>query len=145
MVNQYGEPYSNLTTAFKFRTEFDTTSKCTSTQDLGAISVAELSSGGTRAMVTFRGAVFPLPLRDQRRIATTVVAQITEVAEVATYVDVPLPRRRPAAPGEAAPPPVAVVAPAAANEPTRVVMFGSKRVRIVGPETPYVPVTATGT
>lgn len=96
-------------------------------------------------MVTFRGATFPLPLRDQRRIASTIVAAtVTTVADASTYVDVPLPRRRPSAPGEAAPPAVAVVAPAA-GQPTRVVMFGDKRVRIVGPETPYALAAAEGT
>lgn len=145
MINEWGEPYSNLPTAFKFRTEFDTTSKCTSTQEQGAITVADLGNGATRAMVTFRGATFPLPIRDQRRIMSTVVAApVTTVADLATYVDVPLPRRRPSAPGEAAPPPVAVVAPAA-GEPVRVVMFGDKRVRLVGPETPYALAAAEGT
>jgi len=145
MINEYGEPYSNLPTAFKFRTEFDTASKCTSTQDMGAVTVAELAGGGTRAMVTFRGATFPLPLRDQRRASATVISSpATQVAELATYVDIPLPRRRPAAPGET-PPPVAVVAPVAANQSGRIVMFGDKRVRVVGPETPYALAAAAGT
>ncbi|MBN9310276.1 DUF2865 domain-containing protein [Devosia sp.] len=145
MVNQFGEMYANLPNAFRFRTEFDESSKCTSTQDQGSVTVAELAGGGTRAMVTFRGASFPLPLRDQRRAARVVAAPVTTVAELATYVDVPLPRRRPAAPGEAPPPPVAVVAPTAAGQAARIVMFGDKRVRIVGPETPYVLAAAEGT
>lgn len=146
MINQYGEMYSDLPNAFKFRTEFDEASKCSSTQDQGAVTVAELPGGGTRAMVTFRGATFPLPLRDQRRAAASVVtAPVTTVAELATYVDVPLPRRRPAAPGEAAPPPVAVVAPSTGGQAGRIVMFGTKRVRVVGPETPYVLAAAEGT
>lgn len=143
MVNEWGEPYSSLPNAFKFRTDFDTASKCTSTQDQGAITLAELPTGGTRAMVTFRGATFPLPLRDGRRISPTVSAPVTQVA-MATFVDVPLPRRRPAAPGET-PIPVAVAAPAVANQPTRIVRFGDKRVRVVGPDTPYAPEEAAGT
>ncbi len=144
-INSWGEPYASLPTAFRFRTEFDTTSKCTSTQEQGAITVADLGNGGTRAVVTFRGATFPLPLRDQRRINSTVVAApVTTVADLATYVDVPLPRRRPSAPGEAAPPTVAVVAPGV-GQPARVVMFGDKRVRIVGPEIPYALAAAEGT
>ena len=147
MINEWGEPYSSLPNAFKFRTEFDTASKCTSTQDQGAITLAELSGGGTRAMVTFRGATFPLPLRDSRRINSAVVAApVTQVAELTTFVDVPLPRRRPAAPGET-PVPVAMVAPVAAAtaQPERIVQFGNKRVRVVGPSTPYAPQAAAGT
>ncbi len=143
MVNEWGEPYSSLPNAFKFRTEFDTTSKCTSTQDQGAITLAELPTGGTRAMVTFRGATFPLPLRDGRRISPTVAP--TQVAELTQFVDIPLPRPRPAAPGETPKPVVAVVAPAAANQPGRIVQFGDKRVRVVGPDTPYAPKEAAGT
>jgi hypothetical protein len=145
MINEWGEPYSTLPNAFKFRTEFDTASKCTSTQDQGAITLAELPTGGTRAMVTFRGASFPLPLRDARRISPTVVtAPVTQVAELTTFVDVPLPRRRPAAPGET-PKPVVVAAPVVANQPERIVQFGDKRVRVVGPSTPYAPQAAAGT
>lgn len=143
MINEWGEPYSSLPNAFKFRTEFDETSKCTSTQDQGAITLAELPTGGTRAMVTFRGATFPLPLRDGRRINAP-VTQVTQVAELTTFVDVPLPRRRPAAPGETPKPVVAVVAPTAA-QPGRIVQFGDKRVRVVGPDTPYAPQVAAGT
>jgi hypothetical protein len=145
MINEWGEPYSSLPNAFKFRTEFDTTNKCTSTQDQGAITLAELSTGGTRAMVTFRGATFPLPLRDGRRISPTVATTVTQVAELTQFLDVPLPRPRPPAPGETPKPVVAVVAPAAANQPGRIVQFGDKRVRVVGPDTPYAPQVAAGT
>ncbi len=142
MVNQFGEPYASLPTAFKFRTDFDTASKCTSTQDVGAISLAALPDGSSRAVITFRGATFPLPVRDPRRINTNIVA--APAVEVAELVNVPLPRPRPAAPGEA-PKAVAVQAPVAASQPQRVVQFGDKRVRIVGPETPYALAAAAGT
>ena len=98
-------------------------------------------------MVTFRGATFPLPLRDSRNInAAVVTAPVTQVAELTTFFDVPLPRRRPAAPGET-PKPVAVAAPVAAAtaQPERIVQFGNKRVRVVGPSTPYAPQVAAGT
>lgn len=147
MINEWGEFYSALPNAFKFRTDFDTTSKCTSTQDQGSITLAELPQGGTRAMVTFRGATFPLPLRDGRRISSPVLAApVTQVAELTPFVDVPLPRRRPAAPGET-PKPVAVAPVAAAvnAQPERIVQFGDKRVRVVGPSTPYAPQAAAGT
>jgi len=94
-------------------------------------------------MVMFRGATFPLPLRDGRRISPTVAAP-TQVAELTQFVDVPLPRPRPAAPGETPKPVVAVVAPAAANQPERIVQFGDKRVRVVGPDTPYAPKAEAG-
>ena len=55
---------------------------------------------------------------------------------------VPLPRPRPAAPGEE---PKPVVVQQAANQPERIVMYGDKRVRIVGPDTPYAPEAGAGT
>jgi len=143
MINQFGEPYSSLPSAFRFRSEFDTTAKCNSTQDQGAVTVAELSGGGVRAMVSFRGASFPLPLRDKRRTTNLVAAApVTQVAELTSYVDIPLPRRRPGASGEPAAP-VQVMAPTA-NPDNRVVMFGDKRVRVVGPEIPYALAAAAG-
>lgn len=142
MINEWGEPYASLPNAFKFRTEFDSASKCTSTQDYGSITLAMLPGGDSRAVVNFRGAEFPLPVRDPRRIASNVIA--APILEVAQVTGIPLPRHRPAAPGEA-PKPVAVVAPVAANQPSRIVQFGDKRVRIVGPDTPYAPQAAAGT
>ena len=141
MVNQYGEPYASLPTAFRFRTAFDMAAKCTSTQDVGAVSVQQLADGTQRAFIEFRGDVFPLPVRDPRRLASNVVPAPVEVAS--TFVDVPLPRRRPSAQGEA---PVAVpVAAPAANGAERIVTFGDRRVRIVGPMTPYAQAGAAGT
>ncbi|RYG28948.1 MAG: DUF2865 domain-containing protein, partial [Burkholderiales bacterium] len=137
MVNQYGEPYKSLPNAFKFRTEFDEASKCQQQVAGGQVSVATLGDGSTRAIVTYEGVTFPLPVRDPRNITTFVDAPATVAEAQVTYVDVPLPRPRPAAPGET-PIVVAVpVAPAvAAAEPERVVSFGGKRVRVVGPDTP---------
>lgn len=145
MINEWGEPYASLPTAFKFRTEFDTTSKCASTQDQGAIQLAQLADGSTRAMVTFRGMTFPLPVRDSRRIGSNfVTAPVTQVADASVYVSVPLPRPRPAAPGET-PKPVVVADPVTAAQPARIVHFGDKRVRVVGPVTPYAQQAAAGT
>jgi hypothetical protein len=146
MVNLYGEPYSSLPTAFKFRTEFDTESKCQQQAVGGQLSVTTLADGSSRAMVTYEGLSFPLPVRDPRNLPNIVAAPTAMVAEASvTYVDIPLPRPRPAAPGEA-PVVVAVpVAPVASAEPERIVSFGGKRVRIVGPDTPYAQAAATGT
>ena len=142
-INQWGEPYASLPTAFRFRTDFDTESKCNAMQDQGSIAVAEMFDGGTRAIVTFRGEDFPLPLRDARRRTTAIAAAIpVQAVDTAVYVDIPLPRRRPGSPG-AAPAHAQAVAPVATPE-ARIVMFGDKRVRIVGPETPYGQLAATG-
>ena len=89
---------------------------------------------------------FPLPVRDPRNITTFVEAPAAATVAAVTYVDVPLPRPRPAAPGET---PVVVAVPVAptspAIEPARVVSFGGKRVRVVGPDTPYAQAAAAGT
>ena len=140
MVNTYGEPYTALPTAFKFRTEIDRTASCKPVSDNGSIALADLGDGRSRAMLTFDGVTFPMPVRDPRGQTVNIIEAPLQVAQYAT---VPLPRRRPAAPGEA-PLPVPVAAPASAGQ-IRVVQFGDKRVRIVGPDTPYAPAAATGT
>jgi hypothetical protein len=138
MINLQGERYADLPTAFAYRTVYDPVNSCKPKVDQGGLSLVALSDGTSRAMITYGAATFPLPLRDPRRQNQVTIVQATAVA----YVDVPLPRPRPAAPGEE-PKPVAVKQ--AANDPERVVMFGDKRVRIVGPDTPYAPTAATGT
>jgi hypothetical protein len=138
MINIYGEPYTALPNAFKFRTEIDKTASCNPPIDYGSIQIADLGGGQSRAVIEFSGQTFPLPMRDPRR-----QAQVTQAAvEQVHFVDIPLPRRRPLAPGEE--PEAVPVAPTAA-QPDRVVQFGDKRVRIVGPDTPYAPSAAAGT
>ncbi len=108
MINEWGEPYASMPNAFKFRTEFDTTSKCQSTQDVGQVAMADLPDGaGARAMVTFRGETFPLPVRDPRGYSRVIAAPLAVAS--AEYVNVPLPRRRP---GQE---PVAVAVPVGAS------------------------------
>ncbi|HVY52441.1 MAG TPA: DUF2865 domain-containing protein [Devosia sp.] len=138
MVNLQGEPYKALPTAFAYRTNYNPAYTCKTKVDYGSIDLATLDDGTSRAMVSFEGQTFPLPIRDPRRPTEATVV----TAEAKTYVDIPLPRPRPTAPGEA-PKPVAVKQ--AANDPERIVMFGDKRVRIVGPDTPYAPTGAAGT
>jgi hypothetical protein len=147
MINTFGEPYTALPNAFRFRTEFDTAAKCNPLQDMGQISVSDLGGGLTRALVTFRGATFPLPVRDPRGSRQKIIeAPLTAEIDTATYVDVPLPRRRPSATGEATTAaPVPVRTPSATPDAGRVVMFDGKRVRIVGPDTPYARLAAAGT
>ncbi len=141
MINQYGERYAALPTAFRFRTDFDTESKCNVQQDAGTVTMADLGTGTSRPVISIRGETIPLPQRDPRRIPNVVQATIVAAAD---YVSVPLPRRRPAGPGQAAV--VPVTAQAQPEDPAaRVVNFGGKRVRIVGPDTPYAQLAAAGT
>lgn len=140
MVNLQGEPYTALPSAFRFRTEFDKSASCKPATDYGSINLVASTDGGpARAFIQFNGLNFPLPPRDPRRQSIVTQAPL----QVADFVSVPLPRRRPAAPGEE-PRPVPV-APAASSQPVRIVEFGDKRVRIVGPDTPYAPTTGAGT
>jgi hypothetical protein len=138
MINLSGEPYTSLPTAFAYRNAYDTANSCKRQVAAGGVNLVAMADGSNRAMVSYGEASFPLPLRDPRRQAQVTVIEVA----TATYVDIPLPRPRPAAPGEA---PKPVVVKQAANEPSRIVMFGEKRVRIVGPDTPYAPSAATGT
>jgi len=138
MINLNGQRYKDLPSAFAYRTTYDTANSCKPKVNYGGISLVTMADGSNRAMITYGEATFPLPLRDPRRQNQVTVIEAATVA----YVDVPLPRPRPAAPGEA-PKPVAIKQ--AANEPERIVMYGEKRVRIVGPDTPYAPTVATGT
>ncbi|MEQ1900141.1 MAG: DUF2865 domain-containing protein [Devosia sp.] len=138
MISLSGEPYSSLPAAFAYRTSYDRANSCKTGVTYGSISLAALDTGASRAMINFGDLIFPLPLRDPRRTTEATVVSVQE----ASYVNVPLPRPRPAAPGET-PKPVVVVQ--AAADPVRIVLFGEKRVRIVGPDTPYAPTVATGT
>jgi hypothetical protein len=138
MINLQGQPYMSLPTAFAYRTAYDTANSCTKQTNYGGIGLQAQEDGTSRAVVSYGEATFPLPMRDPRRQTQVTVVQ----ASTTQFVDVPLPRPRPAAPGEE---PKPVVVQQAANETGRIVMFGDKRVRIVGPDTPYAPTAATGT
>jgi hypothetical protein len=138
MVNLNGEPYSALPTAFAYRTNYDRANSCKAPVSYGSISLAVLPDGNNRAIVSFADLTFPLPLRDPRRTTQATVIAATTV----NYVAVPLPRPRPAAPGET---PKPVVIRQASADPERIVQFGDKRVRIVGPDTPYAPAAEAGT
>lgn len=140
MVNLYGEPYTNLPNAFAYRRAIDPANSCKIKQERGTITLAEGGDTGSgRPMITYLGQSFPLPSRDPRQPG----AQPMQVAEIAPaqMVEVPLPRRRPT--GDAHP----QVTPAADpnNRQARVVQFDGKRVRIVGPETPYAQAVEAGT
>lgn len=137
MVNLSGQPYMGLPNAFRYRKEIDTTSSCKPKENLGSISIAEGQNGQSRAVIAFGEVSFPLPMRDPRRQATVLTVAVAE----ASSVNVPLPRPRPAAPGE--PVPVKQVAEPADSH-LRVMTFGDKKVRIVGPDTPYARPAGAG-
>ncbi len=138
MVNLYGQRYTDLPTAFAYRSAYDPANSCKRPVNYGGIDLVAQGDGSNRAMISYADNTFPLPLRDPRRSAS---ASVTEVAAI-SHIEVPLPRPRPAAPGEE---PRPVVVQQASNAPGRIVMFGDRRVRIVGPDTPYAPTGATGT
>lgn len=138
MINLQGEPYTSLPAAFAYRTAYDRANSCKTQVSYGSISLDPQADGSTRAIVTYAELSFPLPMRDPRREMSVTIVPVAS----AEYVNVPLPRPRPPAPGEA-PKPVAVKQ--ATTDAVRIVQFGDKRVRIVGPDTPYAPTAATGT
>jgi len=139
MRNQYGQPYTALPTAFRYRDELDTSpgASCkVAPQADGKLTVATRADGSTRTMIEANGVSFPLPLRDPRGVAPTVAP-----LETAVLADVPLPRPRPAGPGET------VTRPVQAQTETelRLVQFGDRVVRVVGPDTPYAQPAGAGT
>lgn len=143
MRNQYGQPYTALPTAFRYRDELDTSPSASckvAPQTDGKLTVAARADGSTRTMIEVEGVTFPLPLRDPRGVAP-VQAPIEAPLETATLVEVPLPRPRPAGPGET---PVTRPVQAAAETELRLVQFGDKVVRVVGPDTPYAQPTGAG-
>lgn len=147
MRNQFGEPYTALPSAFKYRDEVDTSPSASckvAPQSDGTMSVATGSDGSTRTMIEVEGVSFPMPLRDPRGIAPVqaAVTPIEAPLETATLVDVPLPRPRPAGPGETV---VSRPVQTAQDDELRLVQFGNKVVRVVGPETPYAQPTGEGT
>ncbi|QQR35552.1 DUF2865 domain-containing protein [Devosia oryziradicis] len=147
MRNMYGEPYTALPTAFRYREAVDTSpgANCkVAPKSDGALSVATGADGSTRTMIEVNGVTFPLPLRDPRGVAPVQAAEVPVQAplETATLVDVPLPRPRPAGPGET---PVTRPVQAKAETELRLVQFGDKVVRVVGPDTPYAQPTGAGT
>ena len=147
MRNEYGEPYTALPSAFKYRTELDTSPSASckvEPQSDGTMAVATGSDGSTRTMLEVRGVQFPLPLRDPRGVQPVAAAEapIQAPLQTANLVDVPLPRPRPAGPGETV---VSRPVQKAEDNQLRLVQFGNKVVRVVGPDTPYAQPTGAGT
>lgn len=142
MRNISGSLYTSLPTAFAYRTNFDKSATCHAAPVAdGSVSLVASADGSNRAMIEIDGVSFPMPLRDPRGVVPVQAAPAEAVSTVA-LVDVPLPRRRPSGPGEVA------QQPTAAN-PTeaglRIVHFGDRAVRVVGPDTPYAQAGESGT
>ncbi len=138
MINLNGVPYTAMETAFRYREEYDASCTCKAPVSYGTIQIAGPdASASSRPTVAFEDLSFPLPLRDPRRQAgmSTVAA-----------VHVPLPRPRPLRPGEEdkSVPAIAPVVTAATARELRLIRFGDRIVRLVGPDTPYAQTRASG-
>jgi hypothetical protein len=149
MRNIYGEPYTALPSAFKYRTEVDTSPSASckvAPQSDGRMAATTLADGSSRTMIEVMGVRFPMPLRDPRGqmpvAAAPAETPIQAPLETANLVEVPLPRPRPAGPGET---PVTRPVQQAEDEGLRLVQFGDKVVRVVGPDTPYAQPAEAGT
>jgi hypothetical protein len=144
MRNEFGEYYTALPNAFAYRRAIDTSPSANckvAPQSAGSVSVAARADGSSRTMIELGGESFPMPLRDPRGVAP--VAAVVAPLETATLVNVPLPRPRPAGPGET--PVTRPVNLSATESQLRLVQFGDKVVRVVGPDTPYAQPVEAGT
>jgi len=146
MQNVYGSPYTSLPTAFAYRNQFDKNASCkVAPKTDGTVTLTASGGGDAKAMLDIAGLSFPLPRRDPRGAVPVTPVQAAPVEAVAAVamIDVPLPRPRPAGPGEVAVRPSASQTPAEAD--LRIVHFGEKTVRVVGPDTPYAQAGQAGT
>lgn len=141
MRNMFNQPYTALPTAFKYRDSIDMNAACRITPPSdGRLTTASTDDGSERTMVDMIDANFPLPMRDPRGIRAA-ETPIEAPLVTANLVQVPLPRRRPAGPGETVARPVVQ---AAGDNQLRLVQFGDKVVRVVGPDTPYAQPVGAG-
>ena len=141
MRNMAGAPYVDLPSAFAYREAVDTTSTCKAAPAGGSIVSVTEPDGQSRSIVEVGGVSFPLPMRDPRR-AMPVEAVTPAAVEAVAMLDIPLPRPRPPGPGEA---PAVKPAVQSADTELRLVQFGDKVVRVVGPDTPYAQPAGAGT
>lgn len=131
MIDLNGTPYSQSPNAFRYRQVYDETCQ---PQDAASYGKIELAEGGnsSNAVITFGDLSFPLPRRDPRKRLEIEVA-------AASFIPLPRPDPRRENGGNN----VQVTA-ASSYSGLRLVNFGDKTVRIVGPDTPYVPEVAEG-
>jgi hypothetical protein len=138
MINLNGAAYRGLPNAFRYREVYDSSCSCKAPINYGTIQVSatDATSPG-RATVSFVDLNFPLPMRDPRRQSAVNIVEATHI---------PLPRPRPARPGE----PGATqqgeipIVTTATTTGRRLIRFGDRVVRLVGPDTPYAQLGAKG-
>lgn len=130
MINLNGQRYADEPYAFRFRREYDPACIVKPQSNFGTIQ-ASADGENSGAIVSFGDISFPLPRRDPRQSVEVTIA-------TASYV--PLPRPRPDREGKGK---VNVVA-TQTNADYRLVTIGDRTIRIVGPDTPYVPKAAEG-
>lgn len=127
MISLAGTAYRSMPYAFRYRTEVDMNCSCQVREE--TVTTTANSSGQSGRPVIGMGEVnFPLPQPDPRAR--------TEIA-MAETIYVPLPRPRPREDGTAE---ATLVQDAqAGGSDLRIVAFGDRAVRVVGPETPFAP------
>ncbi|MCF4098033.1 DUF2865 domain-containing protein [Maritalea mediterranea] len=131
MVDMNGTPYSESPNAFRYRQVYD---EACQPQQAATYGKIELSEGGdsSKAIISFGEVSFPLPRRDPRKKLEL---------EVTTASFIPLPRPDPRRENGGS---NVQVTAASSYSGLRLVNFGDKTVRIVGPDTPYVPKVGEG-
>lgn len=131
MVDLNGSRYSESPNAFRYRQVYDQACQPQQTANYGKIELAE-NGDSANAVVSFGESTFPLPRRDPRQKVELEVA-------IASFIPLPRPDPR----RENGSSNIEVTA-ATSQTGLRVVNFGEKTVRIVGPDTPYVPKVEEG-
>ena len=126
MISLSGAPYRSMPYAFVFRDKVDTSCSCQTRETVGTIAV-NAEGEQSRAVIDFGELSFPLPQPDPRATVEAVVAE-------AIYV--PLPRPRPREDGTAE---ATLAQRPDIENGLRIVEFGDREVRVVGPETPFAP------
>lgn len=142
MRNMNGSPYTALPSAFAYRNSFDTSASCRAKPASdGTVTLASGGEDGGVATLSVNGVNVPLPRRDPRGVTPVQAAAVAEPVAAVALVDVPLPRRRPAGPGEVAVEPTVT----AQDSAPRIISIEDRRVRVVGPDTPYARAGQAGT
>ncbi len=145
MRNMSNEAYTSLPNAFRYRREFDKTSTCKPIPLAGNVTSIADADGHTYQFAEVAGVNIPMPRRDPRRSTAAIPVQPiqpTAPVQTAQLVDIPLPRPRPAGPGET---PITKPIQIDGDTALRLVQIGDKVVRVVGPDTPYAQPVGAGT
>lgn len=131
MIDLNGTPYKSSPNAFRYRQVYDEACQPQKTNNYGKIELSDSGESAT-AIISFGEVSFPLPRRDPRKKLEL---------QVATASFIPLPRPDPRRKNGGS---NIHVTTAKSYSGIRLFSFGEKTVRIVGPNTPYVPKEAEG-